>query len=336
MQKTKYNRFKMIRGLFAGVVLLTPFLHAGAQTLTPQFGDLILGFRASGGQGQSLNLEVDLGNVSNFYDAVAGTTIPLPALAVQDLVNTYGASWSTRTDLVWGAVSTTGRVSGTPDGHASVATLWATAPNGQAAWNRGSTNAQKNASATIEVMYETGSAGTLYGATPTTNSSAAAVIDATQTGSWSAQDLKTLGTSFVYFNPTIDNPVTNPAVGQAVSQLYELPPASTVGIPGTLLGNLILKTNGLSFHALAVAPLRILSIARSTNDIVLEWTAPGGTTNAVQTTGGSNGNYSTNGYADISGLITNPGIAGVGVTNYYTESLGATNQVRYYRIRQVP
>ncbi len=248
-------------GLLTGVSLLTSVLHANAQTLTPQFNELILGFRATATPGQAVNLEVDLGNMSNFYGATPGATIPLTALAVQDLADAYGANWFTRTDLVWGAVSTTGRSAGTSDGHAPVATLWATRMDGQPAWNRSSSFAQKNASGTIEVMYSPGSAGTLYGATSTSNSSATAVIDATQTGSWSAQDLKTLGTSFGFFNPTIDNSVTNPAGGAVLSELYELQPSTSVGVPATLLGALILTPAGLSFQAAGNNPAPIIGVS---------------------------------------------------------------------------
>jgi len=248
-------------GLLTGVSLLTSVLHANAQTLTPQFNELILGFRATATPGQAVNLEVDLGNMSNFYGATPGATIPLTALAVQDLADAYGANWFTRTDLVWGAVSTTGRSAGTSDGHSPVATLWATRMDGQPAWNRSSSFAQKNASGTIEVMYSPGSAGTLYGATSTSNSSATAVIDATQTGSWSAQDLKTLGTSFGFFNPTIDNSVTNPAGGAVLSELYELQPSTSVGVPATLLGALILTPAGLSFQAAGNNPAPIIGVS---------------------------------------------------------------------------
>jgi hypothetical protein len=338
MQKTKRSYRKMMLAL-AGVALLSPVGHTTAQTLTPQFDELILGFRATGGQGLTVNLEVDLGNVSQFYNATPGSTISLPALSVQDLANVYGTSWSTRTDLVWGAVATTGRAAGTSDGHAPVGTLWATDPTGQAAWNRGSVFAQKTASPNIEAMIVPGSAGSLYGATPTVNSSESATIDATEAGSWTIQDLKTAGTSFGYWNPTIDDAVTNPASGQAVSALYELQPTNVASIAGTFLGDLVLTPSGLSFQAVPPisAPLRVLSIARSGNDITLTWTAPGGTTNVVQATPGSNGSYTTNGFAAISGQIINSGAANVAVTNQYTESFGATNRPsRFYRVQQVP
>jgi hypothetical protein len=79
----------------------------------------------------------------------------------------------------------------------------------------------------------------------------------------------------------------------------------------------------------------ITSIARVGNDIVLTWNTTGGNTNAVQATNGSNGNYSTNNFADISGQII---ITGSGsVTTNYVDSSGATNSPsRYYRVRRVP
>jgi hypothetical protein len=338
MKQTKRSYRKMMLA-WAGIALLSPVGQSIGQTLTPQFDDLILGFRATGGQGQTVNLEVDLGNVSQFYNATPGSTIPLPALSVQDLANVYGSTWSTRTDLVWGAVATTGRASGTADGHAPVGTLWATDPPGQNAWNRGSVFAQKTASSYIEAMITPGAAGSLYGATPTVNSSSSAEIDATQPGSWTIQDLKTPSTSFTYWNPTIDDPVTNPAVGQAVSALYELQPTNVPAIAGTFLGYLVLTPSGLSFQAVTLtpAPLGIVSIARSSNDIIVTWTAPGGSTNTVQATNGSNGSYTTNGFTDITSLIFNSGAVNVAVTNEYTDSFGATNRPsRFYRVQQVP
>ena len=245
MKTTTIAYCKMILLALASVALLTPAVHA--QTISTSLDDLILGFYATGAPGQTLNLEVDLGNMSNFYNPTG--SIPLPALAVQDLVDTYGASWSTRTDLFWGAVSTTGRAAGTADGHAPVGTLWATAPVGQTAFNRGSAFAQKAASPNIEAMVDAGAAGSLLGATSTSNSADAAVINAALPGSWTAQDLKTSGTSFGYFNPTVDNTANIPSGGQVASDLYELQPTNASGVAGTLLGELILTQSGLSFQA---------------------------------------------------------------------------------------
>ena len=79
------------------------------------------------------------------------------------------------------------------------------------------------------------------------------------------------------------------------------------------------------------------AIIRATNDIVVTWMAPGGTTNVVQATNGSSGSYTTNGFANISSSFVNPGGRPRVVTNMYTDSFGATNKPsRYYRIRQTP
>ena len=259
---TKTNRIncKMAVLALASVVLLTPVVHAATATIVPAMGDLILGFRATGAPGQTSNLEVDLGSMSQFYNATPGQVIPLPGLSVQDLNNVFGTSWFTRTDLSWGAVATTGRAAGTPDNHAPVYTLWATAPNGNTAFVRKSAAPQKNASAAIEAMLVAGSFGTLYDATSTTNSPTAALIDATQAGSWTFQDLKTAGTSFGFFQPTVESAATVPVGGQVVAQLYELQPSS-VGIASTLLGNLVLMRTGLSFVAAGGSAAPVIGVS---------------------------------------------------------------------------
>jgi len=82
-------------------------------------------------------------------------------------------------------------------------------------------------------------------------------------------------------------------------------------------------------------PFNITAIARVGNDIVLTWNTTGGNTNVVQATNGSNGNYSTNNFANVSSQMI---ISGSGsVTTNYVDLFGATNSpARYYRVRRVP
>ena len=245
MKKMQLSRYKAALVAVASVALLTQAVLAA--TITPQMGDLILGFRATANPGQTVNLEVDLGPVSRFYNATSGQVIALPELSTADISAQYGAGWITRTDLYWGAVATTGRAAGTPDSHAPVDTLWATAPNCATAFLRKSSSAQGNASATIEAMIVAGSAGTLMGATSTANSTNAAVFaDSSVAGTWSKQESKTAGVSFGFFSPTVDN---YEGTNIVVSQLYELQPTSSAGVKGTYLGDLILTASGLSFKA---------------------------------------------------------------------------------------
>jgi len=243
MKTTALSHRKMVLLALASVALLSPAVHA--QTITSSLDDLILGF-SSTAPGQTLDLEVDLGSISNFYNASG--SFPLPALALQDLVDTFGANWFTDTNLSWGAVATTGRATGTADSHAPVGTLWATAPVGAFAFNRGSVFAQKAASANIETLLFAGAPGSLYGATSTSNSASAAVIQGSLPGSWTAQDQKTPGISFGNFYPTVDNTANIPPGGQVASYLYELQPTDTSGVPGTVLGELVLTQSGLSFE----------------------------------------------------------------------------------------
>ena len=65
IQKMKLSHSKMALLALASVALLTPAVRGA--TITPNMGDVILGFRATGNPGQTLNLEVDLGPVSQFY-----------------------------------------------------------------------------------------------------------------------------------------------------------------------------------------------------------------------------------------------------------------------------
>lgn len=84
---------------------------AKAATITT--GDVLLGFRATGGTGASTNLIVNLGQADTIYrDATSNIT------AIADLgtllTSTYGSDWNTRSDLLWGAVANANSASGDP------------------------------------------------------------------------------------------------------------------------------------------------------------------------------------------------------------------------------
>jgi hypothetical protein len=74
-----------------------------ASATTYVAGDLLLGFRASGGTGSSTNLIVNLGQADTVYrDAVANISSVIDIGTL--LTTTYGAGWDTRSDLYWGVV----------------------------------------------------------------------------------------------------------------------------------------------------------------------------------------------------------------------------------------
>jgi hypothetical protein len=222
-------------------------LTARAQ-VSANLNDLVLGFRASGGQGQNVNLEVNLGSVSQFQNQPAGTTLLISRLSAADLAATYGANWATRTDLTWGIVGTAGRISGGPNG-APVATVWATNAEAtvgtqSAAWTPGSRDAQFNVSSQIEALI-LASPGSLNGASATANSTSSSAINATLAGSYTYQDSFQVGTSFSFFNPSVNNTVNAGSGTYAVSDLYELRVGASTA---TYLGSFgLLKTGTLTF-----------------------------------------------------------------------------------------
>jgi hypothetical protein len=73
-------------------------------------GDIILGFRASGGQGASTDYLVNLGSASSILNSTGTIQFNLGPIGV-DLVNLYGANWFNRADVFW-SVSGTQKTAG--------------------------------------------------------------------------------------------------------------------------------------------------------------------------------------------------------------------------------
>ncbi len=218
-----------------------------AQTVTAGLNNLILGFRATGGTGASINLEVNLGNASSYYN-VSGT-VNLSGLSVSDLSAAYGSNWFNRSDLFWGVAGSTGSAVGTTIGGNPILakTLWGTAAETtlgvqSTAWNRLGAFSQQAAANTIATMY-TGALGSLNGATATGNSATAALLDTSLAGSWSKQE----GNNAAAFGSQMTKSgFENGTPGNAgvVSDLYELQPGSG---SGTYLGSFALNASGLSY-----------------------------------------------------------------------------------------
>ena len=245
--------------LTAFLALLGAALPATAQ-VQANLNDLVLGFRATGGQGQTLNLEVDLGNVS-LYTHPANAPVTITRLVAADLSGTYGSAWNARTDLYWGIVGTAGRVgTGGPDGQ-PLATLWATKAESTVGTKSdpfvpASRSAQNFASSGIETLLSS-APGSLNGAMATPNSGFAAGITATLPGSYSYQDTIQPGVSFAFFSPSVENTVSST---WAVSDLWELQPGAAAatyvgsfGLKGD--GTLVFATSPDYFSGSATAPV---------------------------------------------------------------------------------
>jgi len=232
----------------AGLLLLP----VSTRAVTVSAGDLILGFRASGGTGASQNLEVNLGPASNYYGAAPGSFI-VTGLSAADLSQTYGSGWASRADLSWGIAGTTGLGA---VGIAPARTLWAsraesTPGTASTPWLRGASFSLQVPSATVSSLY-TGAPGSLSSGSATANSGVASVIDSTLAGSWTVQEDFTPGVSFRYFNPSVlgsmDRIAGSPSIYDGVNSygvldLFEVRPG-VAGDPATLVGAFGLNSSG--------------------------------------------------------------------------------------------
>ncbi len=236
-----------LRGISSLLLLFGLFTTARAQSVvTASLNDLIVGFSATDanqGAGTDKNLELNLGNIGQFYNLPANTSFAVASLGT-DLAAAFDSIWDLRTDLFWGIAGTTGSATGTTANGTTIAakTLWAgraetTAGVQSAAWNRSSTFAQQTPANSIANLYN-GPVGSLNGKTSTSDNPKAAILDNSLSGSWSVQEGSTTSTptptaAFNYFNPGSSFQIsTNFAsiVGSfAVLDLFELQPGSGAG-----------------------------------------------------------------------------------------------------------
>jgi len=88
--------------LRASLACLSIGLSSVALATPPAFsaGDLLMGFRATGGTGASNSYVVNLGPASTYRDATSAITVNISDIKT-DLDTVYGA-WYTRTDVLWG------------------------------------------------------------------------------------------------------------------------------------------------------------------------------------------------------------------------------------------
>ena len=257
-------------------------MDAKAATFTGGIGDLILGFRVTdnAGQGATQNLEVDLGKVSQFTSLAPGQTVALNAttpssagLALADLTSIYGASWNTRTDLVWGLMVASGRTgtSGVPG--FPLSEVWASSAElpsgtpGQAYLAKGK-NLQSAASTAYEnmVVVNPGDpAGLAQSGIGTANSTNSANETAATPGSWTSSEFNTVpNTEFNFFNGTPLDAFTYGGDGvnlgtaptTSIGDFYQLNPqaTSTGTAPGILIGKFSLSQAGVFTYTATPVP----------------------------------------------------------------------------------
>jgi len=247
---------------FALLILLCPAILARASVVSASLNDLILGFSATDatqGDGTNVNLEMDLGNVGQYYSLPSNTSFQVANLGV-DLAAAFDGIWDTRTDLFWGIAGTTGSATGTTINSTTIAakTLWAgkvesTAGVQSTPWNRAVSFTQQNPANSIATLYSSAT-GSLNGKTALSDNPKAALLDNSIQGSWSQQEGSTTTTptptapfgGYAGFNPgssfqTSTN-FSSIAGSFAVLDLYELQPGSGAG---TYIGSFGLNSSGI-------------------------------------------------------------------------------------------
>ncbi len=129
-------------------------------------------------------------------------------------------------------------------------------------------------------------------------------------------------------------------LGGTVTQfgLYSLPHMGRQQTPLNNRGQVVFWFSGAGTQGIAVwnlPQLKIIEIARLTNDIRITWNTIAGRTNVVQATTNLASGNTPSGFSDISGGIVASGSGEVAAS--FTEIGGATNQARrYYRIKLLP
>ena len=255
-------------------------------------GDLILGFRVTDatGTGATENLELDLGNMSQFTSLAPGTTVNLstatsgtPGLSLTDLQNTYGTNWNTRTDVAWGAMAATGRtgtsgVSGFPldEIWASSGELPSGTPGQVLLAKRATSQAAGSGAYENMVVVNPGDPSSLadtgLGKNFVTNTNLVSSNSAVEqvgtptnlNGSWTSSEMNTVANSeFNYFPGTPLDGFTYGGDGinltstptTSILDLYQLNPNTSLqGTPGILLGKFSLTQAGVLTYTATPVP----------------------------------------------------------------------------------
>jgi hypothetical protein len=278
--KTTYIRMKkhyswtLALATMAGVVLSTS--QATADPYAD--GDLILGFRATAGNGGSTNILVNLGSIATFRDANTQISLDLGNLDA-DLDATFGANWATRADFLW---SVSGVQFSAGNGFSTNRNLIASrAQNSPLAqpgfsnslpWNRGTLSTQGPPALKMQALanqYGLGTTGSISGTDQieSVNSPFALIQPHGQNNSFeefmSGGGQSSSGSSFAYFSGGIEGNFGLGASGSALD-LYVMTPAATGG--GTFEGTFTIDDSAhLTFTPQGVPePSSIFTLALGT------------------------------------------------------------------------
>ena len=233
-------------------------------------GDVLLGFRATGGTGANTNLVVNLGQASQFTGASSATTVTNIGA---DLEAVYGTGWASRTDVLWGVAGASGSFSAVGSDPAKTTYASRVRPSlGTTAtpWDRKSDSSSGFTTTQINTARSAFNLGT-PGTNPLAVTEAAA-----DNNSWSAQQpggIISGGISFQTWSASIEANATQQ------QDFFRMAPGSGLG---THVGTFSLGSDGsvLFVPASLVGDLAVGGVISVSTPVVF---APSGSTSATVT-----------------------------------------------------
>ncbi len=220
---------------FAGMALAGG-AHAQVTPTSYTDGDLFLGFRATGGAGQTSDYLVNIGQASTYLNATGSIAVSGLGNMKADLDATYGSNWKSRADVLW---SVSGKEQGSVTLYATKAQAAAGVINATG-WARKTDTTQAQARNKMSSLAD---AYVLTGvsANNSTANNPKGLIQSTTTNNAYARFMPNgigLGnplTAYSYFSPTIEGNFGS-GTSASVLELYQMVP-STSGTPdGVLVG----------------------------------------------------------------------------------------------------
>lgn len=244
----KMNTFTIQTTKLAALAAVMLSIQTSNATLIYNDGDLILGFRATGGTGGTTNVLLNLGNASIYRDATSQFTLSLGNVDA-DLDAIFGSNWNTRLDLNWSVSGTQFTAGNGFTNRTLIASRAQAFPLGllgsanSTPWNRGTLATHNPVAAKLAALggtFDDVSANQ----SESTNAAGFALIQThAQNNSFeefmSGGSQSSSGSSYSYFSGGIEGTFANGASGSALD-LYVM--ASGVGA-GTYEGTFTISDN---------------------------------------------------------------------------------------------
>lgn len=254
MKKTNLHSFFGVAVLaLAGSIAAAGSAHAA----TYSDGDLLLGFRATGGSGTLTDYVIDIGPVSLYKNtsgsfalnttAGAGSASGIGNIGL-DLSSVFGANWATRSDLSWGIIGFTKSAAGGDTAYTEYASRATTPGVSATPWPRNSGSTQSASYSAFLGMV------TDYKTWTNTANSPTGVIEnhtTDATGNYWASYMPTADTvAFNLFDSSFEGNFGSGVSGTALD-LFRMPTGSG---DGTKVGQFTMSSSGVVTFTSANVP----------------------------------------------------------------------------------